>query len=454
VTDAEARDSDRIRAIEALPLEGPEGEANIETLRSIVWKRSAAADVRIAAINALVAHEPDQTGPSLALLLPTETDWAVIGRVCDLAIEYDWKPMTPSLVRSWARPTNEPTDDDRPERAALLALHPGQTDVEIVFNVFVQADGEGLFGDKERSGAWSVLMRRVEGSSDSLVALLEDVDLGDVRPDVNALARGARTLGVVPDSGEQLETLTLLFEESQADFLAGATTAVAGLSAEQRLGLVLRHVPIVLWASIDSPELLRANRQALLNAVNERLRGRPHHARNVSGDTVFAMERLHEWEDDLVWADLLSILVADDIVQRPAVAASLFAQADIDKSDSSTEHGGAIVADWNVVSSDSDVQAVAYLPRATQRRSDTEFVASTALLRDAPDALFHYHFHAQRYRNREYAGPSEGDLLYANRFGRACLAFTFTSRDELAVDYYQPGGARIDLGVLSRRAGE
>ena len=38
----------------------------------------------------------------------------------------------------------------------------------------------------------------------------------------------------------------------------------------------------------------------------------------------------------------------------------------------------------------------------------------------------------------------------ARRFGRSCLVFTFVSSDALGVDYYQPDGARIDLGPIQR----
>jgi hypothetical protein len=70
------------------------------------------------------------------------------------------------------------------------------------------------------------------------------------------------------------------------------------------------------------------------------------------------------------------------------------------------------------------------------------------MLRAGDAALFHYHFHAQRPDNRDYAGPSNGDLVYADRFGRACLVFTTVDEGVLNADYYQPGGARLDLGML------
>jgi len=65
-------------------------------------------------------------------------------------------------------------------------------------------------------------------------------------------------------------------------------------------------------------------------------------------------------------------------------------------------------------------------------------------------SLFHYHFHAKRTRNMDYAGPSFSDFEYARTYGRSCLLFTFVSPDRLNVDYFQPGGLRLDLGTIDR----
>src|SRR5690606_17159996 len=38
----------------------------------------------------------------------------------------------------------------------------------------------------------------------------------------------------------------------------------------------------------------------------------------------------------------------------------------------------------------------------------------------------------------------------ARTYGRSCLLFTFVSPDRLNVDYFQPGGLRLDLGTVDR----
>jgi len=68
--------------------------------------------------------------------------------------------------------------------------------------------------------------------------------------------------------------------------------------------------------------------------------------------------------------------------------------------------------------------------------------------------LAHFHFHVQSTRNARYAGPGPADLAYADAFGRANLVLTFIDEDTLAVDYYQPGGATLDLGHITRPAAD
>lgn len=99
----------------------------------------------------------------------------------------------------------------------------------------------------------------------------------------------------------------------------------------------------------------------------------------------------------------------------------------------------------------SEATAVLYAPRPGQRMGDERFVASDDMLAASDCAIAHYHFHAQRVRNKEYAGPSGGDLQYAARYGRSCLVLTSVGEGVLGVDYYQPNGVVIDLGEI--RAG-
>ena len=60
------------------------------------------------------------------------------------------------------------------------------------------------------------------------------------------------------------------------------------------------------------------------------------------------------------------------------------------------------------------------------------------------------HFHAQRHRNGNHAGPGLGDLNYAQNTRTNNLVFTFVDKDTMNVDYYRHGKVIVDLGTIKR----
>ena len=64
--------------------------------------------------------------------------------------------------------------------------------------------------------------------------------------------------------------------------------------------------------------------------------------------------------------------------------------------------------------------------------------------------LFHFHYHAQKYRNVKFAGPGLGDVNYADSMRANCLVFTFVREDTLNVDFYRYGRVIVDLGEVKR----
>src|SRR5690606_18536443 len=110
-----------------------------------------------------------------------------------------------------------------------------------------------------------------------------------------------------------------------------------------------------------------------------------------------------------------------------------------------TEYGGLVFA-----APGGNLTAQLFEPRANSRYGDERFVASQELIDAADSALFMYHFHVTRTRNADYAGPSFDDFEFVRREGRASLLYTFVTQDRLNVDYFQPGGLRIDLGTIER----
>ena len=72
------------------------------------------------------------------------------------------------------------------------------------------------------------------------------------------------------------------------------------------------------------------------------------------------------------------------------------------------------------------------------------------MLNAAYTAVFHFHFHAQRYRNERYACPGVGDLNYADSTRANCLVFSFVGVDALNIDFYRHGRVIVDLGDVRR----
>jgi hypothetical protein len=442
--DADAPERARLADLERLRSASPLPSDTREGLKGLAWKRSESPSLRIAAINTLLADDEADTRAMLALLLPTETAWPVIERACALAGERGWTDLTPALVRSWSRTVPTPPDDERPERAALLALFPGEELEAVVFGVFADRSLTGAFAERTRQDAWA-LLRRLDPGDEASVALLRGLPAGQEDTLVEDIRRAAVDLHAIPETSKQLEWVRDMRRPEHADFWREATEAIAALDDARRAGLALRHASVVRWVAANEPSWLERSREELLAILDERLAGRRRHERTGGGDAVGArMEHLSRWRDELTWGDAAAILLADITLRDGAVVQRLFDQADADHLDRSCEHGGVLAFEGGAWA------AIGFEPRPAQRLGDRRFIAPPEMLERGATAPLLYHFHANRHGNTEYAGPSEGDLVFAEEYGRACLVLTFVDPGTLAVDYYQPGGARIDLGELSR----
>lgn len=413
-----------------------------EQTKSIAWLASNPARTRTVALEALLADDPEDTRAMVALMLPKEPAWPVIGWICDTAAARGWTDLTPSLVRSWSRPVVDPKDEDRPERAALAALHPHESLEEVVFEVFATPAGEGLLEQRRRTDAWA-LLTRIDLSLTRTRAMLGTLAPRDNDPLIGALSAAATDLRAVPQTAEQLEWLASMREHE--DFWNECREAIASLDPEQLDRFELRHASAVRWAARRRPQWLAASRAELLSELRDRLSTRRVFQRYSGYAEGQAPEERYERNADrLSWGDALLLLIADEAIHDRDVLAALFEQADADRRDTSTEYGGVLDA------SGEGFAATLHPPRPAQRVGDNRFVASPELMAEGVTALFHYHFHASRGSMRDYAGPGEGDDAYARTLGRSCIVFTALAGDSLNADYYQPDGAVIDLGEVRR----
>lgn len=433
-------------------------EAVRESLKRVVWGRGNWIELRLSAARELLSDEEGlaDTRTMFRLLMQTEKNPKMIELIGNEAADREWNDLTAALVRSWSRPTPETPDDQRSERAALERMHPGRPVEDVVFDVFTGSidDGGKPLTDKQRQDAWS-LLRRLDTTGEKTLALLAggtSADDGDRLTRV--LRRGARELGVVPDTGDELAWLDRLAGREYEALWSEAAAATARLTPEQRTaggGLRLRHVLAARWAAANKPDWLAASREELIGALRSTVDPRRQHLRGGALKTAGGRnESVVANADLLSWGDALLALIAAQAVEDPSLRRAVLSHAEEDKRDTSTELGGVI-----------DATASGFIirkfpPRPSQRYGDQRFVASPEMIEQGSDALLHYHMHANDYSNSEYAGPSEEDIDYATRQARACIVFTYIDRFTMNADYFQPAAAGkpaaiIDLGEITSR---
>lgn len=463
--DREARFAARQRAIENIWQSADAGELTRagarEMLKRVAWQRASSSDLRTLAIRKLIEDEAnlDDTRAMMGYMLPTESrmgHYDVLELISKTAVARDWQDLKGPLVRSLAFEAPTVPDAERPEYDALGGLSDRGDPLESVFDVFAGPAGPyGIAGREDdtlnqRFEAWA-LLTRLNPSGETVRAMIDRADVSaqldeEARRLVDDAKSAVETFNTVPNSPEQLAWVGRLRRAENTDIWSRGESLMRELTPEKRTGVRLRHIAGLLRARAHAPEVYHASREDLLASLESSLNGIRKYSRD-KGPSAYDRKReiLYDWKDVLTWADLVLIETARRAVREEDVRAALFSQADRDHVDETTEYGGLFLSD-----APGDIEARLYPPRPTQRYGDHRFVASEDMITQGDGAIFHYHFQAQDHNNDEYAGPSRGDIEYANRFGRSCLVFTFVDEDELNADYYQPDGARIDLGVIAR----
>lgn len=453
IIDPSASISTRMRAVAETDEFVRRGElepgAAREALKRVVWERSAPTDLRLAAIEELLADEANlsDTRRLFVLMLPTEPDPGVVQRMAREGASRGWTDLAPALVRRWSRSValrDGKVKRDDPEDAALRMMFPGRAPSDVVLDVFLDrmtgADAEPL-RERDRVEAWGLLMA-LEPDESALMDRLTRESLPDDAL-TRSVAWSARELHAVPRTGEQLAWARRLQDAEYTEFRSRAAAAVAGLSPEQRRGWALRHLPGVVDAADHHPERLSMPRAELLAEAARRLRGRTVYRRESAG--TLTGETLGDAGDQLAWGDALLLLAAIDSTDDASLPGPLFVSAERDRKDTTTEYGGLIDRTRG-----GGFIATTYPPRPTERFGDDRFVASEEMLKAGDRSLLFFHFHAGEYANRRYAGPSEGDIDYARRHGRCGMVYTFVSPNQMNADYYTPEGVVVDLGAIDR----
>ncbi len=418
-------------------------------------------------------RSPEGRAESRALagaMLPRERERTIVAILSQAAGENGWGELTSPLVRSYARPIDDVDDGIRTERAAIEALHPGETLGAVVFDVFLEPGppppgwDDARWREGTRDDAWELLSRLDPGGevrSSLLLRVGGQVDLpADATGIVNDLRRCLHELACVPQTSMELAWLRSLLHEGSADerqkneaWWRDAAGAVATLEGEQRNGLELRHAEAVRWASVNRSDWITASRPRLLAELDTRLGGRTVHRRTkeLRVKRTGRAYRLRDWADRLDWADLLTLLVVDEAVHDPAVVERVFLYADADRDDNDTSYGGTLQGrDAGSESGEGDWRLILFRPRARDRGRDELFVVGEDMVRYSDRALAHYRLNAWSTRLSEVAGPSEDDISQAHRSGRTGIVFTSLSGDRMNVDCIAPDGSSVDLGEIRR----
>ena len=442
----------RIDAIPLAKAQAGVSEAAIAGWRTalarLAWDTTEVPSVRAAAIRTIFS-EPESEFRSVCRdtamrILPRESSREVVLALCEVASSQGWADFGPAIVRSYSRKVPMvPEEKDRAERAALLALFPGQSVEETAFRVFLAAGQiDTTSTDRTRLDAWD-LLARLDPSGATHRRLIEGASADDA--DIRALRAGIADLRAVALSGEQLLWLKRLRGPENASWWQEASSVIAAFDDPSPLGL--RHAEHLRWTAANRPQRLTQSREALLAEVTARVAGRQHFERSAEAANTRPREALGQVGPRLSRADLISILALDEALTATGLGAHLCEQVRLDRKDQTTEYGGIVRLEGG--GPRTDAAWALFPPRPGERQGDNRFVASPDMIVRSDTAAAHFHFHAQTWRNHELAGPSPADMEYAARFGRACLVMTTVGECVLSVDYYQPDGVVVDLGTIS-----
>lgn len=422
---------------------GEPSKAYLQQLRRICFQAGYVQAVREEAFDRLQRIDEPQLKETIAITLPKLDALAWREWLCDRIAKEGWTDLAPTLVRAWSVPMPGwvATDQDRPERRALVTLFGEGKIVDTLMDMLVNSNP--VTERNLRLRCWELLQK--QGQRDRLVALLADAK---EKPDdalLSDLRRCSAEMGIVPATREEILWLQALLTTANLGFWNEARAAVAKLAPETRATLEVRELPVAVAAARHRPELLSASRPELYARVEAR--------RNASGSRIAMAslegymadhsETLYSQREKLRWGDLAAMTLAMELLDDASLRERLFAMADLDLQDRSTEYGGVIT-----VGVDGRPQLVEFRPRIVG--NDLRFEAPQAMFDQGYTGLFHFHMHAQSYENAAYAGPHIGDFTYAGSTRANCLVFTFLRKRELNVDFYRHGPVVVDLGSVFR----
>ncbi|MBG80114.1 MAG: hypothetical protein CMJ39_05315 [Phycisphaerae bacterium] len=421
---------------------------SIDALQGLIYRPGYSNDVRVAGIELLMETDPDRlvrtTRQRLARI--NDAEWLEI--YCKWLGSQKWaapedkRSINEALISSWGvRWSQWPDENERPERLALVSLNGGDQVIPLIFETFQinkKASKQGL-----RNRCWELLHRLDQ--REALIELVRESPLDNENSMMVDLRAAADDLGMVPYNREEILWLRKLREPERQEFWEQARQDVQRISEDRRRDMELRDIAVVVAASRHRPDLLSASSSQLYQQVESSMRGARHYYETEPGMPTDSRhrERLYTHRDQLTWGDLAAISLAQEALSQPAIVRHLFDYGSRDEQDKGTEYGGIIQLD-----DQGRFEIREFIPKI--RHHDRRFNASQEMFNAGYTALYHMHFHAQRYRNALHAGPGLGDMNYADNTRTNNLVFTFVDKDTMNVDFYRHGQIIVDLGTIKR----
>lgn len=438
VLDPEARTAERVSAVDRVP------DVRVFELFELVTYSRHPMAVRRAAVDRMLTQDGARFWAAAAGQVASIDDWPMIRLLSERAGRRGDTDALGWLVMSWSVPSTTVDDTGRPESDAIKAIT-GDEGLAYLRDLFAEpAAGTPVY---VRAAAWTVLVRVDGEASEKLIARALDYrhrhapDAQD--PLLDALSLCVGVVEVYPAGPEGLLRLNALVEQTPTEVWDDWAQWSGRPRDDRWATTALRHLPALSHRDRDhDAQRVQWWRQRVSETLGTRLR--VYRGPRDPGQIVTARpEFIDAYAEQLGVADYLVMNQLLEAFSDRELVAELFRQAETDRRDTTSEHGGVLT--WGP---QGGLVAQSYPP--TLREHDQVFYASDACVRAMHTGLAHYHFHAQEYDNAAWAGPGAGDLGFADRMQANCVVLTYIDPDTLNVDVYFPGGAVVDLGCIRR----
>ena len=446
--DASRPGSSRLRALNQInqqsqttPLPATEHKRYLKSLHGLVWNDSHPLPLRQRATELLIAQNQQAFLESANDLITIVDQWNMIIYLLDLAKQNRWQSFTIAATHSWARPSTLYPDDSRPERDLIQILNPTQSPRQTLLQILTgnyrgtpptnRPISAMITTKRHEIAAWLILSR-ITKKPDLYAALAAADRNSQISQDLHTIKQSITHL---PSTREGLLWTNYLLHNPTPLGSPDTFTDLNPAEPYWQNTLHIRHLPVAI----------RHLRSKAPNPTSQTIRTHlVKHPPHLRTDHPHPQEESFDLQlPKLAPADLLVIQNIIQATHSLSVRQTLFAQADRDLKDTTSELGGVLT--W-----DQSNQYIAQPFPPEIRAHDRKFYASNQLIESMYTGLAHYHFHAQKHNNQQFAAPGQGDQKFADRLGTHAVVFTFIDANTLNVDYYQPGNIVIDLGTITR----